>query len=93
MVILIFEIDSVVCASARSSATLVLSRLIAGAGSAGAYVGTLTVMGYAVPIKKRPLHLSVITSIIGVAAVAGPLSSWRAVYGFREIALAISLLG
>ena len=70
---IIFEVGSVVCASAKSSANLIIGRLIAGAGGGGLYVGTLTLMSYAVPIRKRPLYLSIVTSMFGVASVAGPL--------------------
>ena len=69
----IFEIGSVVCATAPSSIALIVGRLVAGAGGAGLYVGTLTVVGSAVPIKQRPVYLSVVTSMFGVASVAGPL--------------------
>lgn len=70
---IIFEVGSVVCATAKSSAALIVGRLIAGAGGAGLYVGTLTMITYIVPISKRPLYLSLITSMFGVASVAGPL--------------------
>ena len=71
--ILIFEIGSIVCATARDSITLIVGRLIAGAGGGGLYVGTLTFMGFAVPIRKRPFYISLVTSMFGVASVAGPL--------------------
>jgi MFS family permease len=69
----IFEIGSIVCAVAPSSPSLIVGRLIAGAGGAGLYVGTLTLISHAVPIRKRPLYLSIVTSMFGVASVAGPL--------------------
>ncbi|KAL8786444.1 MAG: hypothetical protein Q9213_002760 [Squamulea squamosa] len=59
--ILTFEIGSIVCALARNSPTLIIGRLIAGAGGAGLYVGTLTFVGSAVPVKNRPLYLSFVT--------------------------------
>ena len=71
--VLIFEVGSVVCATAPSSAALIVGRLLAGAGAAGLYVGTLTVVGHAVPIKNRTMYLSVVTSMFGVASFAGPL--------------------
>lgn len=71
--ILLFEIGSIVCATASNSIALIVGRLIAGAGGGGLYVGTLTFMGLAVPIRKRPLYISLVTSMFGVASVAGPL--------------------
>ena len=71
--ILLFELGSVVCATASNSIVLIVGRLIAGAGGGGLYVGTLTFMGLAVPIRKRPFYISLVTSMFGVASVAGPL--------------------
>ena len=71
--VLIFEVGSVICATAPSSVVLILGRLLAGAGAAGLYVGTLTVVGHSVPIKSRTVYLSVVTSMFGVASFAGPL--------------------
>lgn len=69
----IFELGSIVCATAQSSIVLILGRLIAGAGAAGLYVGTLAVVGHAVPIRRRPAYLSLVTSMFGVASVLGPI--------------------
>ena len=71
--IVIFEIGSVICATAKSSTTLIVGRLIAGGGGGGLYVGTLTLLGYTVPIRKRPVYISIVTSMFDVASVAGPL--------------------
>lgn len=69
----IFELGSVLCATATSSLMLIVGRLISGAGGGGLYVGTLTLMGHAVPIKKRPAYIALVTSMFGVASVAAPL--------------------
>ncbi|KAL8953178.1 MAG: hypothetical protein Q9222_000951 [Ikaeria aurantiellina] len=71
--ITLFELGSIVCASANGSIALIVGRLIAGAGGGGLYVGTLTLMGLAVPIRARPFYISLVTSMFGVASVAGPL--------------------
>lgn len=71
--IILFEVGSIICATARSSRALIAGRLIAGAGGGGLYVGTLTFMGLAVPIRKRAFYISLVTSMFGVASVAGPL--------------------
>ena len=76
-VILLFKLGSVVCGTASNSIVLRVGRLIAGAGGGGLYVGTLTFMGLAVPIRRpirrRPFYISLVTSMFGVASVAGPL--------------------
>ena len=71
--ILLFEVGSIICATASDSVALILGRLVAGAGGGGLYVGTLTFMGLAVPIRKRPFYISLVTSMFGVASVGGPL--------------------
>lgn len=71
--ILLFEVGSIICATATSSLALIIGRLVAGAGGGGLYVGTLTFMGLAVPTRKRAFYISLATSMFGVASVAGPL--------------------
>ncbi|KAL9601173.1 MAG: hypothetical protein Q9179_002954 [Wetmoreana sp. 5 TL-2023] len=69
----IFELGSILCAAAPSSPVLIGGRLIAGAGGAGLYVGTLVLISHAVPIRRRPFYLSIVTSMFGVASFTGPL--------------------
>ena len=71
--LVVFELGSIVCAISKNSATLIAGRLVSGAGGAGIYVGTLTVIAHAVCIRQRSFYLSVVTSMFGVASVAGPL--------------------
>ena len=71
--IVIFEIGSVICATAESSKTLIVRRPIAGGGGAGLYVGTLTLVGYTVQIRKMPVYISIVMSMFGVASMAVPL--------------------
>lgn len=70
---IIFEIGSLICATAPSSAALIIGRLVSGAGGAGLYVAVLAMLPCIVPIDKRPLYLSLITMMFGVASIAGPL--------------------
>lgn len=71
--ILLFEVGSIVSATASSSIALIVGRLIAGAGGGGLYIGSLVFMALAVPIRKRAFYISLVTSMFGVASVAGPL--------------------
>ena len=68
-----FEIGSIISASAPSSIAFIVGRLVSGAVGGGLWCGTLTLMGHAVPVNKRHLYVSVVTSMYGVASAAGPL--------------------
>lgn len=70
---LIFEIGSIVCATARDSTALIVGRLTAEADGGGLYVGDLTSMGFAIPIRKGAFYRSLVTDMFGAASVAGPL--------------------
>jgi MFS family permease len=37
------------------------------------FSGTLTIIGYSVPLEKRALYLSLIASMNGIASVVGPI--------------------
>ena len=71
--IVVFEIGSAISASAPTSVAFIVGRLISGAAGGGLWCGTLTLMGHAVPVSKRHLYVSVVTSMYGVASAAGPL--------------------
>lgn len=71
--ILIFEVGSIVCAAAPSSAAFIVGRAVAGAGSAGIFSGSIILMVGAVPLRKRPMYQGLFGAIFGVASVLGPL--------------------
>ena len=71
--IIVFEIGSVISASAPTSSAFIVGRLVSGAAGGGLWCGTLTVMSHAVPVDKRHLYVSVVTSMYGFASAAGPL--------------------
>ncbi|KAL2057894.1 hypothetical protein ABVK25_001511 [Lepraria finkii] len=71
--IVVFEIGSAISASAPTSVAFIVGRLTSGAAGGGLWCGTLTLMGHAVPVSKRHLYVSVVTSMYGVASAAGPL--------------------
>lgn len=56
--IVVFEIGSTISASAPSSVAFIIGRLISGAAGGGLWCGTLTLMGKAVPARKRHLYVS-----------------------------------
>jgi MFS family permease len=70
--LLVFEIGSVICASAPNSITLIVGRAVAGIGAAGIQCGCLTLYAQIVPLQKRPLGIALITCVYGIADVLGP---------------------
>ena len=71
--LLIFEIGSVVCATAPNSHVLILGRALAGPGSTGMQAGTTLILAECVPLHRRPTWNSIIGSMFAVGSVAGPL--------------------
>ncbi|KAL3300166.1 major facilitator superfamily transporter [Colletotrichum asianum] len=73
LAIALFELGSLVCGTAPSSIALIVGRAIAGIGGAGIYVGSLIILTYSVPLEKRPIYTSFVSSMWGISNVAGPL--------------------
>lgn len=69
----IFEIGSLLCGLAPSSAALIAGRSIAGLGAGAIEVGTFIIIAYVIPLHKRPIYMSLSEGIYGGASVAGPL--------------------
>jgi MFS family permease len=71
--LLIFEVGSVVCATAPTSNALIVGRGISGIGSAGIFSGAILIVTHTVPLHQRPLYTGLIGGMYGIASVAGPL--------------------
>lgn len=71
--VLLFEIGSVLSASAPTSSTFILGRAICGCGGAGILQGALCIVALSVPLEKRALYLGIVVSSFGVAACFGPI--------------------
>ena len=69
----VFEIGSLICATAPSSTALIVGRAIAGAGSAGIFSGSFVIIALSVPLQRRPLYTGLLGAMYGIASVAGPL--------------------
>ncbi|PVH99797.1 MFS general substrate transporter [Periconia macrospinosa] len=69
----IFQIGSIVCATAKNSADLIIGRAVAGVGGAAIFSGGATIIGISAPIKSRAVHLGILSSMFGIASVIGPL--------------------
>lgn len=83
--LILFEVGSVICAAARDSPMFIVGRAVAGAGAAALFSGGMTIVGYSVALRKRPIYIAVLASMFGIASVVGPIlggaltdkASWR----------------
>lgn len=69
----IFEVGSIVCATAKNSPMLIVGRAIAGAGGAGLYSGGMTILGYSIPLNQRAIYLAAFASMFGISSIVGPI--------------------
>lgn len=73
VLLLVFELGSVVCAVAPTSTILILGRAVAGVGAAGLMSGAAIIISYCVTLRQRPVLMGLISIIYGVGSVLGPL--------------------
>ncbi|PHH92575.1 hypothetical protein CDD83_6737 [Cordyceps sp. RAO-2017] len=71
--VVLFELGSLIAATAPSSAALVVGRAVSGLGAAGIFGGGIIVVAAFVPLRQRPICVGLLSSMHGVASVAGPL--------------------
>ncbi|KAI9699110.1 MAG: hypothetical protein M1836_003299 [Candelina mexicana] len=83
--LVIFELGSIICAAATDSVMLIVGRAVAGAGAAALFSGGMTIIGFSVPIQRRPIYIALLSSMFGISSVIGPIlggaltdrASWR----------------
>ncbi|KAI1176629.1 MFS general substrate transporter [Nemania sp. FL0916] len=71
--LLLFEIGSLIAGVAPTSAVLIVGRAIAGTGAAGITSGALNIIAHVTRVQQRPLFVSLIGVIYGVASAIGPI--------------------
>lgn len=71
--IIVFEAGSALCGAAPTSPAFVVGRAVAGIGAAGIFAGATVLMMPLVPIRKRPVFISVFGMMFAVSSVLGPL--------------------
>ncbi|KAI9878025.1 MAG: hypothetical protein M1830_002145 [Pleopsidium flavum] len=62
-----------------------VARAVAGLGAAGLLQGSLSIIGYAVELEKRPLYMGIVISVFAISVCVGPViggalttnSTWR----------------
>ncbi|KAF2267078.1 MFS general substrate transporter [Lojkania enalia] len=69
----LFEVGSIICAAATSSPMFIIGRAVAGAGAAALFSGGMTIIGYSVALRKRPIYIAALSSMFGIASVVGPI--------------------
>lgn len=95
----IFEIGSIVCASAPNSHALIVGRAIAGIGGAGITSGAFIMISLLVPLQSRPKYAGGLGAMFGIASIIGPIisgyfaaSTWRWCFWINVPIGAISLV-
>ncbi|KAH7323762.1 major facilitator superfamily domain-containing protein [Rhexocercosporidium sp. MPI-PUGE-AT-0058] len=71
--LVVFELGSVLCAAAKDSVMLIVGRAVAGAGASALFSGGMTIVGFSVPLSKRPIFIAALSSMFGISSVVGPL--------------------
>lgn len=69
----IFELGSLICGVAPTADALIAGRAIAGVGCGGVTTGGFMMITLAGDDRRRPLLMSTVVTIYGIAAVCGPL--------------------
>lgn len=71
--VVVFELGSLIAAVAPSSAVLIVGRTVSGCGGAGIFAGAIIIVATWVPLRQRPVYTGLLSSMHGIASVAGPL--------------------
>ncbi|KAJ9615264.1 hypothetical protein H2200_001339 [Cladophialophora chaetospira] len=73
LTILIFELGNTISAVASTSSTLILGRIVAGAGGGGAMTGAFITIALSVKPKWRAAYFGVVGVTFGCSSVVGPI--------------------
>ncbi|KAI0899252.1 MFS general substrate transporter [Annulohypoxylon nitens] len=69
----VFEVGSLISAAAADSTIFIVGRAVAGMGTAGLFSGSIVILSYALPLRRRPFMFGMFGCMWGIASVAGPL--------------------
>ncbi|KAJ5888533.1 hypothetical protein N7495_008574 [Penicillium taxi] len=68
-----FEIGSLLCGVAHTSAVFIVGRAVAGMGIAGTFSGAMIIASYTIPLRYRPIMNSLFAVIMGSTRALGPV--------------------
>jgi len=68
----IFELGSLICATAPNSAAFITGRAIAGVGAAGLYSGAVVILSHSAPLARRPGYIALLGAAVGISSIVGP---------------------
>ena len=71
--IIVFEVGSALCGASPTMDTLIVGRVIAGAGGAGMYLGILNYLGLFTTLRERNLYNSLTGLVWGTGTILGPV--------------------
>ncbi|KAI9695392.1 MAG: hypothetical protein M1820_008647 [Bogoriella megaspora] len=71
--VLLFSVGSAVCGAAPNMNSLIVGRVIAGAGGAGVYLGMLNLLSINTLEKERPIYYGLTGIVWGVGTILGPV--------------------
>ncbi|KAI0201103.1 major facilitator superfamily domain-containing protein [Astrocystis sublimbata] len=69
----VFEVGSLVCALAPTSAALIAGRVVAGLGASGVFAGGFTLLTTIIPLHKRAIWTGTFSSVFALASIIGPV--------------------
>ncbi|KZP00733.1 MFS aflatoxin efflux pump [Calocera viscosa TUFC12733] len=69
----LFELGSLICATAPNSIAMIFGRAIAGLGSAGIMNGLFIIMAACIPLRNRAIFAGIAGALRGIASVIGPI--------------------
>ena len=73
LAVLFFEIGNLVCGAAPNSTTLIVGRVLAGAGGAGVMTGVFIIIAFTAKPEFKAAFFGVLGVTFGCASVIGPL--------------------
>jgi len=69
----IFQIGSLICATAPQSVLFIVGRAIEGVGAAGITTGAFTILAISTEAKLRPMLNGLASGIFGLSAIVAPI--------------------
>lgn len=69
----VFEVGSLVCATAPNSNGLIAGRAVAGFGASGVFAGGFVILTTIIPLHKRAIWTGTMSSTFAIASIVGPV--------------------